>query len=311
LGHAFSSADSMLTLDETTKQTHPATHAATRINASLNLNFEYDPAMGTAVLKASAQEPPLKVVRAFIVEDGSALVHVHNVSGGLLGGDQLAMSLEIGESAHVQVTTTGATRIYRSRADARPATQRIDVRVAQNACLEYLPDPLIPFAGSRFTQRTTIHLDAGAGLFWWEVLAPGREARGELFAYDAVEMKTDIFALGSPIAIERVRVEPRLYPVASPARLGKYRYWATFYICRVGPEPSAWLALEQHLRDVACELSPAADALWGISTLPAHGIICRCLATCGRDALAGLHKLWRAAKFTLYGTEAILPRKVN
>jgi len=311
LGHAFSSADSMLILDETAKQTHPATHAATRINASLNLNFEYDAATGTAVLKASSQEPPLKVVRAFIVEDGSALVHVHNVSGGLLGGDQLAMSLEIGESARVQVTTTGATRIYRSRADAVSGTQRLDVRVGQNACLEYLPDPLIPFAGSRFTQRTTIHLDAGAGLFWWEVLAPGREARGELFAYDAVEMKTDIFVLGSPIAIERVRVEPRLYAIASPARLGKYRYWASFYICRVGPEPSAWLALEERLRDVARELSPAADALWGISTLPAHGIICRCLSVCGRDALAGLHKLWRAAKFTLYGTEPIPPRKVN
>jgi urease accessory protein len=311
LGHAFSSADSMLILDETAKQTHPATHAATRINASLNLNFEYDAARGTAVLQASSQEPPLRVVRAFIVEDGSALVHVHNVSGGLLGGDQLTMSLEIGESAHVQVTTTGATRIYRSRADADPATQRIDVRVAQNAFLEYLPDPLIPFAGSRFAQRTTIHLDAGAGLFWWEVLAPGREARGELFAYDAVEMKTDIFALGSPIAIERVRIEPGLCPIASPVRLGKYRYWATFYICRVGLAPGEWLALEQHLRDVARELSPAADELWGISTLPAYGIVCRCLAVCGRDALAGLHKLWRAAKLVLYGTEPIPPRKVN
>jgi urease accessory protein len=310
LVRAFSSADSMLTLNET-RQTPPATPTATRVNASLNLNFEYDAARGTSALHASSQEPPLKVVRAFIVEDGSALVHVHNVSGGLLGGDQLAMSLEIGERAHVQVTTTGATRIYRSRADARPAIQRIEVRVAKNACLEYLPDPLIPFAGSRFTQRTTIHLDAGAGLFWWEVLAPGREARGELFAYDAVEMKTDILGLGSPIAIERVRVEPSLHPIASPARLGKYRYWATFYICRVGLATGEWLALEQRLRDVAREFSPAADALWGVSTLPAHGIVCRCLAVCGRDALAGLHKLWRAAKLTLYGTEAIPPRKVN
>ena len=76
-------------------------------------------------------------------------------------------------------------------------------------------------------------------------------------------------------------------------------------------EPNAWLALEEQLREVARELSPAADALWGISTLLVHGIVCRCLAIHGRDALAGLHKLWRAAKFALYGTEAIPPRKVN
>ena len=169
------------------------------------------------MLAASSQEPPLKVVRAFRLEDGSALVHLHNVSGGLLGGDELAMSLEIGENAQAQVTTTGATRIYRSRADAAPAIQRIHVHVGQNACLEYLPDPIIPFAGSRFTQDTKIQLDASSGLFWWEVLAPGREARDELFAYDAVEMKTSICALDSPIAIERVRVTaPPLSPQLRP-----------------------------------------------------------------------------------------------
>ena len=173
-------------LDETARQTPSVTHTAARVSASLALRFEYDAARRTAVLQASSQEPPLKVVRAFILEDGSALIHLHNVSGGLLAGDQLRTTMEIGESAHVQVTTTGATRIYRSPAGARPATQRIDVRVGQNACLEYLPDPIIPFAGSRFAQHTRIHLDSGAGLFWWEVLAPGREACGELFAYELV-----------------------------------------------------------------------------------------------------------------------------
>lgn len=286
-------------------------HPTARVNASLALRFEYDAARRTAALQSSSQEPPLKVVRAFSLKDGSALVHLHNVSGGLLGGDQLKMTLEIGESAHVQITTTGATRVYRSRAGAGAATQRIDARVGQNACLEYLPDPIIPFADSRFAQHTRIHLDSGAGLFWWELLAPGREACGELFAYDAVEMKTSISAFDNPIAIERVRVAPKTYPVSSPARLGKHRYWATFYICRVGLETGKWRALEHQLREAAHESSLTADMLWGISTLPAHGIVCRCLAVCGRDVLACLNKLWRAAKLSLYGTEAIPPRKVN
>ena len=210
----------MLVPNETAKQLPLATGPAARVHASLALNFEYDATRGTTVLRASSQEPPLKVVRAFSLADGSALVHLHNVSGGLLGGDQLAMSLQIGARAHVQVTTTGATRIYRSRAGAPPATQRIDVSVEQSACLEYLPDPIIPFAGSRFTQNTKINLDADTGLFWWEVLAPGREARGELFTYDAVEMKTSIAALGRPIAIERVRVAARALfdSLASPTR---------------------------------------------------------------------------------------------
>lgn len=32
------------------------------------------------------QEPPLRVVRAFAAADGTAVVHLHNLSGGVLGG---------------------------------------------------------------------------------------------------------------------------------------------------------------------------------------------------------------------------------
>ena len=48
--------------------------------------------------------------------------------------------------------------------------------VAENDLLELLPDPLIPFAGSAYQQQTQIDLADNAGLFWWETIAPGREA---------------------------------------------------------------------------------------------------------------------------------------
>ena len=41
---------------------------------------------------------------------------------------------------------------------------------------EYLPDALIPFAGSRHSQSTTVSLGDRATFFWWELLAPGRQA---------------------------------------------------------------------------------------------------------------------------------------
>jgi hypothetical protein len=151
------------------------------VAASMRLDFERDAMSGRTVLAASHQEPPLKVVRAFGVEDGAALVHLHNVSGGLLGGDRLQLAVHVGAGARVQVTTTGATRIYRARAEALPTLQSNEIAVAENGLLEYLPDAVIPFAGARFSQRTTIRLAAGAGLFWWEVLAPGREAHGAIW----------------------------------------------------------------------------------------------------------------------------------
>ncbi|MFZ3214999.1 MAG: urease accessory protein UreD [Candidatus Acidiferrales bacterium] len=287
------------------------TCAPPRLQASLSLEFARDEHAGRTVLAASRQQPPLKVVRAFAVQDGAALAHLHNVSGGLLGGDRLALHVTMGAGARVQLTTTGATRIYRPREGAPPATQTNEFTVREGALLEYVPDAIIPFAGARFSQASTIHLAQGAGLFWWEILAPGREARGEVFAYDCVEMKTGVFALGRPIVGERVRIEPQRRAVSSLGRLGPYRTWATFCIARVGLGAADWLAIERELREQAAGLASPGETLWGISALPAHGLMVRCVAVHGRHVLPGLQALWQTAKRRLYGCDAVLPRKVN
>ncbi|MGC2330410.1 MAG: urease accessory protein UreD [Candidatus Acidiferrales bacterium] len=294
------------------KLAQPRTTAAPpRVEASLALDFARDAATGRTVLSASVQEPPLRVVRAFALDDGSALAHLHNVSGGLLGGDRLSLAVNIGADASVQLTTTGGTRIYRPRKGAPPTTQTNQIRVGENALLECVPDVIIPYAGARFAQRSRIDLAPGAGLFWWEVIAPGREASGEVFAYERIEMRTEVTSNGRLIAAENVRLDPREAALRSIARLGEYRYWATFYICRVGLDAAAWLAAEEHLREAARDLNRPDKALWGVSTLLADGLIVRGLAVHGRDALGGLHALWNAAKLRLYGRAAVAPRKVN
>jgi urease accessory protein len=285
--------------------------APSRLEASLTLDFARDEAAGHTVLAASRQEPPLKVVRAFAVQDGAALAHLHNVSGGLLGGDHLALKVSVGAGARVQLTTTGATRVYRPRREALPATQSNEFTLNEGALLEYVPDAIIPYAGARFSQTTTIRLAQGAGIFWWEILAPGREAHGESFAYDSVEMKADVVALGQPIATERVRIEPHKRSTQSFGRLGPYRTWATFCIARVGPSAAEWLALEQELREQALPLSKHGETLWAVSTLRARGLMVRCVAVHGRHVLPRLRKLWQTAKRRLYGCDAVPPRKVN
>jgi|SRR5450432_1627824 urease accessory protein len=279
--------------------------------ASLRLDFEREALSGQTLLAASHQEPPLKVVRAFAVEDGAALAHLHNVSGGLLGGDRLELAVNVGAGAQVQLTTTGATRIYRPRVEALAAAQSNEITVGENGLLEYLPDAVIPFAGARFSQRTLIRLAAGAGLFWWEILAPGREARGEVFEYESVEFGTDLVAGGRLVAAERVRLEPQKRGLTSLGRLGAYRTWATFYICRVGVRAAEWIEIERELRAMFGSLGRREDVLWGVSTLTAHGLVVRSASRRGRDVLQGLQEVWRVAKWRLYGRGAILPRKVN
>ncbi|MBA3442209.1 MAG: urease accessory protein UreD [Pyrinomonadaceae bacterium] len=281
------------------------------VSGRLRLIFERGHIAGRTVLAVCEQQPPLKVVRAFPSGDGGTLIHLHNLSGGVLGGDRLEMIAEVGPEARAQLTSTGATRLYRSRVETPAALQINKISVGENGLLEYLPDELIPFAGSRYRQETKIELAQSAGLFWWETVAPGREARGELFDYESLQIKLDITAEGKPLALERIKLEPGKRPLASLVRLGSYRYFSSFYICRVGQNATRWLELEKQLAELARQLTRPSETLWGVSTLAAHGLIVRALSVKGRDIASGLRDFWRAAKLELYGQAIVPPRKVN
>ena len=290
-------------------QPHLASHLP-HVQGRLRLFFQYDQTLQQTVLQTCEQQPPLKVVRAFPLDDRAALVHLHNVSGGVLGGDQLAMFIEVGPVASAQLTTTSATRLYRPQATMPDALQTNEIVVQENALLEYLPDALIPFAGVRYRQDTTIHLAQGAGLFWWEIVAPGREARGEQFAYERLQLNLAIKADGRIVALERSQLAPQQYALRAIARMGAYSHFASFYILRVGLAAGQWLAMEKELNELAMQLSAPNEILWGVSTLSAHGLVVRALSVNGRKILPGLVEFWRIAKQKLYGRVAVLPRKI-
>ena len=111
------------------------------------------------------------------------------------------------------------------------------------------------------------------------------------------------------MAIERNDLNPSLRPLSSMARLGPYRYFSSFYICRAGIDGRAWQGLETSLREIAQQLSSPV-IIWGLSTLPAHGIVVRALSLNGREIASGLVAFWRVAKQLLYGRDAVIPRKI-
>nr|BBH92987.1 hypothetical protein KTA_11860 [Thermogemmatispora argillosa] len=277
----------------------------------LRLGFGHDMTVGRTRLLVQEQRPPLQVVRAFSTDDGGALVHVHNLSGGILGGDRCELVIEVGPGARAMLTSTGATRLYRPRAADPPAQQRWRVRVGAGALLEHLPDALIPFAGARYRQEVVISLERDAGLLWWEIVAPGRLARGECFAYEWLELLLTISSETRPLAIERFRLEPCQRSPLALARLGPFRYCASLYVCRAGLPAQRWSQLEEELAALAQELSQSRCCVWGVSRLVADGLIVRGLAQEGLPLSRGLAEFWRLARLRLYGRALPLPRKIN
>jgi urease accessory protein len=255
------------------------------------------------------QEPPWKVVRAFHAPTGERLVHLNNVSGGVLGGDELELDIDVREGVHAQVTTTGATRVYRARHGAACAVATTSIRVARGATLELLPDPIIPFAGSRFEQKTRVVLDDGATLIWWETLAPGRAAAGEELAYESLRMEAEVRAGGRPLLVDRFQLRPTERSPRSVCSLGDGTHLATLVVCKVGEGAARWRALEGELLDLAAREMADAPVRWGASTLASDGVVVRGLSTSNVPLARGLQAFWSVARVALVGAEARPLRK--
>jgi urease accessory protein len=120
----------------------------------------------------------------------SAWVYLSTYGGGLLGGDALSIGITVDPGAHALVATQASTKVYRSD---RGASQRLRARVDDDSLLVLLPDPVVCFAGSRYTQDQHVHLADGASLVLVDWLTAGRIGSGERWQFDEYRSHTRIW----------------------------------------------------------------------------------------------------------------------
>ncbi len=202
----------------------PAKPGETGKRGVLVLKLAGDQATGRTVVKEQYSQVPLFAQKPMYLEESlpsMAYMYVISPSGGVLQGDthRIEVSLESGAQAHL--TTQGATRIYRM--EEGYATQQVDITVGSGCYLEYIPDQIIPYAGSRFYQKTSIRAHEDATVVYSEIITPGRAASGELFQYDICYLKiqgSDLY--GRPKFADTAVLEPKKTDVRSAGALEQY-----------------------------------------------------------------------------------------
>src|SRR5262249_45050033 len=180
------------------------------------------------------------------------------------------------------------------------AGQVVNLRVGPGAVLEYLPDAVVPFRGSRFVQRTNLTVDRTATAIVGELLLPGRVARGELHAYELYEAQTEAReADGTLLFADLLRLTPgNGEGIRSLGLLGGRDVVATLYVVtRRKPAEALGVVLRGSL--------VGADVLAGVSELPnGCGASVRLLGRTAKSVRAALTDSWQAVRLSLLGAPA-------
>src|SRR3954447_10847011 len=148
-------------------------------NGKLDLAFELR--RGYTRMPHVFQQPPLKASRELYVgKDPKATVYIMESSGGMVAGDRNDITVKLATDSSVRLIQQSALKIYPSYT-GDTCVQNINVELEERARLEWMPEVIIPFVDAKYRGDTTLRIARDATILWGEVVAPGREKRGEIF----------------------------------------------------------------------------------------------------------------------------------
>lgn len=234
------------------------------------------------VLATRAHSGPL-VVQKPLYPEGDAVCHtvILHPPGGIAGGDDLAITVDVGPQAHALATTPGAGKWY--KANGAVARQQLAFGVGEQAVFEWLPQETILFGAAYAEMATHIKLVGTAAYAGWEIVCLGRRASGEFFESGLLRQRTEIRRDGKLIWLEAGEVKGGDAFMHSPVGLRGCPVFGSMLVA-AGQMPA-------ELLDTCREIAPPAHAHVGMTQVP--GVFsARYLGHSAQDARHYFERLW-------------------
>lgn len=275
---------------------------ARRWAASLDLGFSrrQEGLSGVTRLTRARHSGPLRVQRPFYPEGKQRSCHVYllHPPGGLVSGDALAISAEVGNGAEVLLTTPAAAKLYKADSHGVAWSQHTRLKVEDEGVLEYLPQETLAFNGSRGHQSTTIELSGSARCIGWEILALGRPASALPFVRGHLEQSFKLTRDGLPLWQERQLLDPCHRRFKGKWGQGGATVQATLWAVGLDDETAAIELLRDRLPDAT---------RWAVTHR--HGVLLlRYLGNERNEAWAICQQAWELLRPVLTGRPAQIPR---
>jgi len=242
---------------------------------------------GRTALAAQSFHAPYHISKPYWDADTrTLLVQVVNPTAGILAGDRLESAIAVEADAALLVTTPSASRVFKMKDGTAECHQQF--KVAVGGWLEVMPEPLVPHRGCSFRQTTRIEVALGGGMFYADLLMPGRIAHGEAWEWEKLCLEIDVRLGGGLILRERLAQSgEELRSLAALAGSGPAACFANaVLVAPVGETDSLWRKAVEALHG---------DGLWvGVSPLRHGGWSLKLVASDGVKLRRGLRELRRA-----------------
>jgi urease accessory protein len=134
-----------------------------------------------------------------------------NTAGGVAGGDDFALDVDVGPGASLSVTGAAAEKIY--RAIDTDATLSVKLSVAPGGALRWLPQETILFDRAQLSRSIEVDVAEGGSLLLAEAVVFGRSAMGESVTQGRLLDRWRVRRGGRLVFAETLRLEDRLSDV--------------------------------------------------------------------------------------------------
>ena len=281
----------------------PATPAALRYASGPGVRGKADVVFarrqGRTALASLFQHDPLRVLFPTPPSGELTSAILVTTSGGLVGGDEIAVRIAAGEGTAVLASAQAAEKVYRSAgADCRIAMR---LHAGPDAWLEWLPQETIVFDGARLRRLTVIEAAPGARVLAGEMLALGRAAMGERLRAGLLRDTWEVRKDGRLRWVDALHIEGDMASVLDhPAGLGGAVACATAVY--VGDDAAARLAAARAL------LEETGEGVRCAATVVNVVLVARFLAAEGAALRRAYGAFWAGFRREVAGLPTRLPR---
>jgi urease accessory protein len=263
----------------------------------LELEFSTDSAGTTRLVRDFARAP--FHVSGTLYRDphpDAATVVVQSPTGGVGQGDRRQVSIAARADAIAHVTTGSASKVQSM--ECNYAATQTSLSVAPGAHLEYVPQPTILHADSRYTRDLTVEVSTRARAIVGDVVVTGRLARGERFAFDRYRGRLRAVDGRDRLLFEdATHLEPGTDVRRDPSEPGICGDHAVIGSLVVVAPATDTRALSDGLHEATVDAVSTDEASAGATQLPNEaGVLVRVLGDRSAAVQSGLLAAWNEAR---------------